>query len=625
MVDQINSQQVNPTPPPNMTPDQQKAWDNAVSLIPKTTPPAQPNVLPTPQGQVFGASAGNTQGFQFGNVLQTAIDRMNTIQPLTQARQLLMKNIYDSPLTPDEIKQLPQEYQTMVQTGDKQEMEMGLRLLNDQISNRTGTLDQSINYLTTQYTNSQASLATAKDTLMGHYFDMIKANETAGNSPTDSATLAQQQLKTAYGQNTLDQLGLNFPDIASQIGITPSSASNPVVQSTLQAMGITQDMPTSQAITQYGMDSIINGAIGQEGGSPAGVQNNPGNMKYDTAVGLGLKCTDSGVKATDGGTFASFATPEEGKQAVGSWFQNHSDMNLSDAIAKYKGVINQQGIDVYSDFKKLLTPEQAKAFDAIPETDKSDIEQLVSGKALLADLVRSRGAAGSAQISRLTKEAMSVDPSFSVNQNKYRYDFLKQWNNPNDKLNITRNSINTALGHLADVKTMTMQLTPDNLQWINKTKNWWSVQTGDPAITNLQFGLNALATETATVYKGAAPATEEIDSMKANLGTQLSSAQFNGLLNTVSQFLSSKITATRYQYKSTMGVEYDQPIIDPDKKQALLSAGIDPDSIAKENVPGSDSTAGGSNATPNPPPAGSVINYQGKNYTVDAQGNLTPQ
>ena len=553
-------------------------------------------VAQQPQDTMFGANASPMGQFSFANVMQTALDRMNAIQPLSQARQLLYKNIYDAPLTSDEINQLPPEYKGLV-SGSRQEQEMGLRLLNDQVAGRTGTLDQSINYLTTQYTNSQKAMSDAKDTLMGHYFDMIKANETAGNSPTDSATLAQQQLKTAYGQNTLDQLGLNFPDIASQIGITPSSASNPVVQSTLQAMGITQDMPTSQAITQYGMDSIINGAIGQEGGSPAGVQNNPGNMKYDTAVGLGLKCTDSGVKATDGGTFASFATPEEGKQAVGSWFQNHSDMNLSDAIAKYKGVINQQGIDVYSDFKKLLTPEQAKAFDAVPETDKSDIAQLVSGKALLADLVRSRGAVGSAQISRLTKEAMSVDPSFSVNQNKVRYNFLQQWNNPNDKLNITRNSINTALGHLADVKTMTMQLTPDNLQWINKTKNWWSVQTGDPAITNLQFGLNALATETATVYKGAAPATEEIDSMKANLGTQLSSAQFNGLLNTVSQFLSSKITATRYQYKSTMGVEYDQPIIDPDKKQALLSAGIDPDSIAKENVPGSDSTAGGANPT----------------------------
>ena len=40
-----------------------------------------PTQTTQPTTSTFGADAGNTQGFQFGNVLQTAIDRMNTIQP----------------------------------------------------------------------------------------------------------------------------------------------------------------------------------------------------------------------------------------------------------------------------------------------------------------------------------------------------------------------------------------------------------------------------------------------------------------------------------------------------------------------------------------------------------------
>lgn len=61
-----------------------------------------------------------------------------------------------------------------------------------------------------------------------------------------------------------------------------------------------------------GIEGVVAGIIQNVGGSPKGVVNNPGNIKF---VGLpGQK--DSGVKATDGGTFATYDTPEAGKQAI---------------------------------------------------------------------------------------------------------------------------------------------------------------------------------------------------------------------------------------------------------------------------------------------------------------------
>lgn len=111
---------------------------------------------------------------------------------------------------------------------------------------------------------------------------------------------------------------------------------NAVVNSTMQMMGIQQDMPVSQAIQTYGIGNIVNGLIGQEGGSPQGVMNNPGNIKFAGLPGQ----INSGVKATDGGTFASYQTPQAGAQAVASLVNNaaQSGKNLSSFIASYKGV-----------------------------------------------------------------------------------------------------------------------------------------------------------------------------------------------------------------------------------------------------------------------------------------------
>jgi hypothetical protein len=110
-----------------------------------------------------------------------------------------------------------------------------------------------------------------------------------------------------------------------------------IVTATSTAMGIPETdlgVPTSQAVDQYGLGNIVAGLIAQEGGSPKGVENNPGNIKF---VGLPGQ-VDSGVKATDGGTFASYATKEDGIRAVGELVVKAGDKPLQDFIASYKGV-----------------------------------------------------------------------------------------------------------------------------------------------------------------------------------------------------------------------------------------------------------------------------------------------
>lgn len=240
----------------------------------------------------------------------------------------------------------------------------------------------------------------------------------------------------------------------------------------------------------------------------------------------------------------------------------------------------------YKDFITGLTPQGATAFNKLSPTDQSSVKQLLSGDALLSDLFTSRGVAGQTLRQQILQKAQSVDPTFSENTNKTRYAFMQKWTNPNTGVGKVNNSINTALGHLADTKQSSDGLNNTDLKFVNGTKNWISTQTGSPAVLKLATDLTALASEVATIYKGGTqPSEAEIDSWKNVLGSDYSNGQMSAVENEISKLLTSKITASRYQYKTTMGKELNTPIIDPDKKQALIDAGIDPSVIAKENVP----------------------------------------
>lgn len=156
---------------------------------------------------------------------------------------------------------------------------------------------------------------------------------------------------------------------------TTTGGIHPVVKSTMNLMGIDSSMATSSAISQVGADKFVDAVVKQEGGSPKGVVNNPGNIKYAGLPGQ----INSGVKATDGGTFASYATPQAGKQAVLNWFTQRGNTDLATNIAKYKGVTNPPAstvtnyspeAQVYINSYKNGTMDRKSILDSIPNTEK---------------------------------------------------------------------------------------------------------------------------------------------------------------------------------------------------------------------------------------------------------------
>ncbi len=295
----------------------------------------------------------------------------------------------------------------------------------------------------------------------------------------------------------------------------------------------------------------------------------------------------------------------------------HQDELKQLQIAKAKtDLANAQGTNTgtglvvdYSGFLQSRTPQQIIAFNALPTSDKGVVAQLVNGDALLTDIVKSRGASGTKDIQKYIDEATSIDPTFSVNNNKVRYTFMQGWNNPNGKSSTTRNALNTALGHLADFKTNADALDSGAIKRLNSVSNILTTETGDPKVLRLRTDINALATEVATAYKGGQPTEAEIKNWEQTIAADFSKAQFKGVTDELTKLLSSKITASRYQFKSTMGYEYGQSIIDPDKKQLLINAGVSPDVFPQENT-----------GNPNDNPFGQTISKASSNIFDTSTG-----
>lgn len=227
------------------------------------------------------------------------------------------------------------------------------------------------------------------------------------------------------------------------------------------------------------------------------------------------------------------------------------------------------------DFLTGRTPEQATAYNNLSTLDKSNVRQLISGDVLLSDLISSRGVAGSAQKQKLLQEAQSVDPTFSENTNKIRYSFMKDWTDANGKSFNNRNTINTALGHIAELKDAVSSLDNSTLNKYNSFTNFIGKETGNPAVPDFDTIIQALATEYAGLYKNGTPSDDEINGWKGKFESNYSPRTLNSLVNLVTGLASDRINAVTNEYKGVMGKYPTDSIVQNDSLQRLKDSGVD--------------------------------------------------
>lgn len=155
---------------------------------------------------------------------------------------------------------------------------------------------------------------------------------------------------TGTGQSLAAQYNTQGGDSSGNTSGASAAAQNYVTTAISTAGVPDPTQPFVDAVSGQngvGLGAMVAGIQKAEGGSPSGVVNNPGNVKYVAGM---AGATDSGVKATDGGTFASFTTPEAGQQAIAGTLNSiaqgiGSNATVQDVLDKYAnlGTTSSQG------------------------------------------------------------------------------------------------------------------------------------------------------------------------------------------------------------------------------------------------------------------------------------------
>lgn len=145
----------------------------------------------------------------FQNLIGNVENRLKTNNDLVTNRGYLMKQLYDSPLTPEEKAKLPEDLQRVVSTGDKDTLELQMRLLNDQIAGRANTLSQSIKYLADTYKTHVDDVEKQKNDAVGTVVDFVQ----------QYGDKAPQVLGSLYGPEYLAKLKAMGIDINAMAAI----------------------------------------------------------------------------------------------------------------------------------------------------------------------------------------------------------------------------------------------------------------------------------------------------------------------------------------------------------------------------------------------------------------------
>ena len=332
---------------------------------------------------------------------------------------------------------------------------------------------------------------------------------------------------------------------------------------------ISDEKSAQDAIDNLSPNSPITGAMVMSASEEYGVDPSLmiALMQQDSNLGtqgLAVKTKNAGnVGNTDSGATVTYDNWGQGVNAVAKWLSNHKSQN--------------NPVDfVYGDFSSTLTPQGKTTFDTLGDSDKTTVMQLVSGDALISDLVKSRGLTGTKEIERLTNLAKKIDPTFSINSNKIKYEAKRQWNLPNGKSFLTRSAMNTAMSHMATTYESAKLLGNTEIPKYNQLQNWFAKNTGNPELTNFVYDLTALAGEVASAYKnGTAPSELDTQRFYDAMSGNMSPEQFKGVFSQSSKLLAGKLKSLAQEYKQSVGNYPTDPIVQPSVLQELKDAGVD--------------------------------------------------
>lgn len=432
---------------------------NNVPQGPQNTPVAPPVVdapapkpttpTPAPTGGAFDLSQS-----VFGQAMNEIRTKLSSNNDLSEQKRKLLQQLYDRPLTPEELKTLSPSQVTAIMSGNRKLVETEVRMVTDEITGRKGTLDSSINYITGLYKDEQSRVDQQKKEAEA---TILKFVQTYG-------TNAGTAMRSIYGDERIKQLkAMGFDVDAMAKGLPPTIAE-------------------SKNTLQYGTGGLMNPVVTLPEGTIAFRTNNPLNIKFsDTTAGFGG--TDSGIEGQDGGTFAAFGSPEQGLQAAVKLLQSeiYSGLTVDEAMKKWSN--NGYGAEVSpstapsaqidtlpeGDLLQLVTDmakRESGADVAFPESDSQ-----LQGKALIDGTLIPSQLAFNARAKAIA-EAKRIDPKYNAADAQLKFEAAKRWiTGMNSQRMIQYQGLAGAVVNTIDeVKNLAAELKNSGITPLNKLK-----------------------------------------------------------------------------------------------------------------------------------------------------------
>lgn len=375
--------------------------------------------------------------------------------------------------------------------------------------------------------------------------------------------------------------------------------------------------------------------------------NNPGNIKVSGATGsypgvVGVESTS----AADGGNFLIFDNPQDGLNAIGQLLQGpgYANMTAAQAIKRYNGggsySASDLGLDPNTDLQAQLkdpstlqtvlqnlathegfSTQSGTSGNAVGTTGSPTID--TSSPAYSSALVGSTGLTQSAidqnALKYATTGTMPALGNGSTGQIKIaKQAIIDRAAELNAGGNIEANkaqigslssSLSTQQSYL-DTTTRALNTANSNLSVLQSYMSKYGLNSSSvPIINQLNNAVKSGLTDAGTI----AAFNTQIQDLRSEYAQVLAKG------GTVTDTSRGEATSLIPDNISPAQLQQVATQIQADGQNAVSSAKQQVDTITGQiNQIGQKQSA-------TQYPAGTVIQYQGKNYTVDAQGNLTPQ
>ncbi len=184
--------------PPTVSAPQPPAAPKPV-VQPTQQKPQQPQRQPQPNmpaQQPITPQQPQSNPFALQQVMTALENNFKSNNSLMDQRNLVLRQLYDQPLTPDELNKLDPSLKAAVQSGDRNQIDLQLRLISDQVAGRTNTVDQSMQYLVQAYQQQVQQADTQRQQAIDN---VIKFAQTYGSN-------AKSALSSLYGPQYVEQL-----------------------------------------------------------------------------------------------------------------------------------------------------------------------------------------------------------------------------------------------------------------------------------------------------------------------------------------------------------------------------------------------------------------------------------